>query len=69
VVLLQRSLGVQADGDFGPLTRARVVAFQRAHHLVANGVVGAAVWAALGAGTRTYTPAARGFMGSLFAST
>jgi len=69
VVLMQRSLRVLADGDFGPLTRARVVAFQRAHHLVANGVVGTAVWRALGAGTRTYTPAVRGFMGSLFAST
>ena len=41
VRLLQRRLGIAADGVFGPLTRAAVVAFQQAHGLVADGIVGA----------------------------
>jgi peptidoglycan hydrolase-like protein with peptidoglycan-binding domain len=70
VVMLQRHLGApHPDGVFGATTRARVIAFQRAHHLPANGIVGSAEWRALGAGTGTYTPPVRGFMGTLFAST
>jgi Putative peptidoglycan binding domain len=70
VAVLQRRLGgLNATGTFGPATRARLVAFQRARHLSANGIVGSAVWRALGAGTGTYTPPAGGFMGALFAST
>jgi Putative peptidoglycan binding domain len=70
VVMLQRSLGAPAaDGVFGATTRARVIAFQRAHHLPANGIVGSAEWRALGAGTGRYTPPVRGFMSTLFAST
>jgi hypothetical protein len=70
VAVLQRRLGgLNATGAFGPATRARVVAFQRAQHLTANGIVGRAVWRALGAGTGTYTPPVRGFMRALFAST
>src|SRR5665811_1605907 len=64
VAELQRRLGApNADGMFAVSTRDRVVAFQRARHLSANGIVGSAVWRALGAGTGTYTPPVRGFMG------
>ena len=70
VAALQRRLGgLKADGGFGALTHAKVVAFQRARHLTANGIVGSQVWRALGAGTGTYTPPVRGIMGALFAST
>jgi Putative peptidoglycan binding domain len=68
VAELQRRLGVPiADGTFGPTTRDRVVAFQRARHLTVNGIVGRATWLALGAGSGTYTPPVRGFMEALFA--
>ncbi len=70
VAVLQRRLGgLKADGQFGPATRARVVAFQRAHHLRTNSIVGRAEWRALGAGTGTYTPPVRGITSTLFAST
>jgi peptidoglycan hydrolase-like protein with peptidoglycan-binding domain len=38
---------VTADGVFGPQTRLAVVAFERARHLTADGVVRAATWRAL----------------------
>jgi len=70
VAALQRRLGgLKADGQFGPTTRARVVAFQRAHHLTTNGIVGSAEWRALGAGTGTYTPPVRDITSTLFTST
>jgi Putative peptidoglycan binding domain len=48
VRLLQRRLHVAADGVFGPGTARAVRRFQRRHGLHADGVVGAATWAALG---------------------
>jgi peptidoglycan hydrolase-like protein with peptidoglycan-binding domain len=47
---LQAALHVGVDGIFGRDTLGAVVAFQRAHGLKADGVVGHATWAALGLG-------------------
>lgn len=44
------------DGDFGPKTKAQVIAFQRSKNLAADGIVGAATWAALEATKPTPTP-------------
>jgi hypothetical protein len=38
VAKVQRTLGIEADGIFGPKTRAAVKAFQRSHGLVADGI-------------------------------
>ncbi|CAN7176421.1 N-acetylmuramidase domain-containing protein [Phenylobacterium sp. LjRoot225] len=48
VVALQQKLGLTADGDFGPTTRAAVVQYQQQHGLLADGIVGAVTRAALG---------------------
>jgi peptidoglycan hydrolase-like protein with peptidoglycan-binding domain len=48
VLLLQRRLGVPAGGWFGPLTRAAVSRFQRAHHLQITGAVDSRLWTILG---------------------
>ncbi len=40
VARLQRRLGVAADSNFGPATRAAVIAYQRAQGLVPDGLVG-----------------------------
>ena len=42
-----RRPGLSADGIYGPLTRDAVLSFQRKHALQADGVIGAATWAAL----------------------
>jgi hypothetical protein len=48
VRLLQRRLGIAADGVFGPGTARALRSFQRAHGLTPDGVAGPATWAALG---------------------
>lgn len=50
VKTLQKALGITVDGDFGPGTKAAVVAFQRKHGLFADGIVGKNSWARLGVG-------------------
>ena len=47
VAKVQRALGIEADGIFGPKTRAAVKAFQRSHGLVVDGIVGPQTRAAL----------------------
>jgi hypothetical protein len=48
VARLQERLGIDADGDFGPKTKAAVVKFQQANGLAADGVVGPRTRAKLG---------------------
>ncbi|MES1193421.1 MAG: peptidoglycan-binding domain-containing protein, partial [Solirubrobacterales bacterium] len=48
VRLLQRKLGIGADGVFGPGTSNAVKTFQRSHGLTADGIVGPGTWQALG---------------------
>jgi murein DD-endopeptidase MepM/ murein hydrolase activator NlpD len=48
ILYLQNKLGVNPPGPFGPLTHAAVVAFQRKHGLLADGIVGPLTWSKLG---------------------
>lgn len=47
VRLIQRWLGLTADGVFGPVTEAKVKWYQRMRGLEADGVVGPKTWAAM----------------------
>jgi peptidoglycan hydrolase-like protein with peptidoglycan-binding domain len=49
VTELQRLLGVEQAGTFGPQTEAAVREFQRQHGMVPDGIVGPKTWAALDA--------------------
>jgi peptidoglycan hydrolase-like protein with peptidoglycan-binding domain len=44
VMHLQELLGQEPDGDFGPATKARVLAFQKKAGLYADGIVGRQSW-------------------------
>jgi len=44
---LQQLLGIQADGQFGPITEKAVKDFQTSHGLKVDGLVGPLTWAAL----------------------
>lgn len=48
VKVLQARVGLVVDGWFGPLTKAKVLEFQRANGLYADGIVGPLTWAKLG---------------------
>jgi peptidoglycan hydrolase-like protein with peptidoglycan-binding domain len=51
VLALQKALAVPgANGYFGPATKAAVIAFQKAHRLTPDGLVGRTTWTALIAG-------------------
>jgi peptidoglycan hydrolase-like protein with peptidoglycan-binding domain len=45
--IVQRIVGVNADGRFGRSTRAAIRAWQAAHGLRADGIVGPLTWAAM----------------------
>lgn len=47
VILLQKKLGLTADGVFGAGTKAAVIAFQKKNKLTADGVVGEQTWVKL----------------------
>jgi N-acetyl-anhydromuramyl-L-alanine amidase AmpD len=59
----QRIIGVEPDGDFGPMTEATTRAWQQAHGLPASGIVDAPTWAAAAERRRPDFPfiAARNF--------
>jgi len=48
VLYLQNKLGVNPPGPFGPMTHKAVVAFQKKHGLLADGIVGPLTWSKLG---------------------
>lgn len=47
VKVLQQRLHITVDGEFGAITKHAVRAYQRTHHLTADGVVGRQTWDAL----------------------
>jgi peptidoglycan hydrolase-like protein with peptidoglycan-binding domain len=61
VSVLQRALGIAADGEFGPQTKAAVVALQKKKGLTVDGEAGPQVWGALlgGSGPKATATAAK----------
>ena len=57
VKLLQEKLGLKADGNFGPVTEAKVKEWQAANGLTADGIVGDGTWSRM-FGAVTPTPVA-----------
>jgi hypothetical protein len=48
VKIVQKALGLKADGEYGPHTKKAVIAFQDNHDIVdSNGIVGPKTWAEL----------------------
>ena len=47
VTFVQQKVGASPDGAFGPITAGKVVAFQKAHNIGADGIVGPCTWAAV----------------------
>ena len=48
VKIVQKALGLKADGDYGPATTKAVIAFQDNHDIVdSNGIIGPKTWAEL----------------------
>ena len=45
VKVLQKYLGLNADGNFGPMTDKKVKEWQKSKGLVADGVIGPKSWA------------------------
>lgn len=55
VKLLQRALGLTADGSFGKITEGAVIGWQSLHGLVDDGIVGKQTWRSLGVTQRGIT--------------
>jgi peptidoglycan hydrolase-like protein with peptidoglycan-binding domain len=45
VIVWQRTLGIKADGSFGPITDFETRRWQKEHSLTADGIVGPKTWA------------------------
>ena len=56
VAEVQKRLGIESDGIYGPVTRRGVQNFQARNGLAADGVIGPATWAALERGDRLTFP-------------
>ena len=44
VTVLQRHLSITADGNFGAGTKAKLIEYQKAHGLTADGICGPDTW-------------------------
>jgi N-acetyl-anhydromuramyl-L-alanine amidase AmpD len=55
VKLLQKALGINADGDFGPKTEAAVKQYQKKHNLTVDGIVGNTTLKSLGISSNNTT--------------